>query len=74
MMSFLQLAAEKGPHFCQTSLFVKALDGRILYLIKPTCGDRFMFFLCQIVSKMMPKSSQNQFGLIEEIKHLSNRK
>jgi len=54
-----------------SSYFVKVLDGRILYLIKPKCGDRFIYFLCQIVSNMMHKSSQNQFGLIEEIKHQS---
>ena len=54
-----------------SSYFVKVLDGRILYLIKPKCGDRFIYFLRQIVSNMMHKSSQNQFGLIEEIKHQS---
>ena len=48
--------------------------GRILYLIKPKCGDQFIYFLCQIVSNMMHKSSENQlsqFGLIEKIMHQS---
>ena len=76
MMSFLQLAAEKKASFFRayrfsfgSSYFARALD--ISYLIKPKCGDRFTYFSCQIVSNMMHKSSQNQFGLVEKIKHQS---
>jgi len=77
-MSFLQLAAEERHHFWRaflfifdSSYFVKGLDGCILHLIRSKFGNRFIYFLCQIIFNMMHKSSQNQFGLIEKIKHQS---